>query len=95
MQACIDLASQGVCCVSSKLEASAWQQLPELSRRVRLVARYLLHGEQDLQVEAMGDAGQPEGEATDAPAPRGAWIATAGKEGAIPGCCRGGGLVWL
>ena len=43
----------------------------------------------------MGDAGQPGGEATDAPAPRGAGIAAAGKEGTIPGWRRGDDLVRL
>ncbi len=46
---------------------------------------YLLAGVQVLEVEAMGDAGQPEGEAADAPARGGAGLAAAGEDVPVPG----------
>lgn len=65
-------------------------KLLNISLGVRIAASYLLRSVQVFEVEAMGDAGQPQGEATDAPAPRGAGVAAAGEKLGIQG-----GFLWM
>ena len=69
----------GACYVGNNRDFGSVMKLLNISLGVRIAAANLLRSVQVFEVEAMGDAGQPQGEAEDAPAPRGAGVAAAGK----------------